>query len=134
MSKSNARLLAFVATAIVSGCGGATHPDKIGPPAAITAVGTLSPGVVGTTLTAPVSFKITDASGRAVSGISVGFTVTAGNGSVNPGSAVTDLDGVVSTHLTLGVTAGRNEVTASVNLVAAFGRVNVDGTADIPAT
>ena len=134
MLKPSARLLAFAAAAFLGGCGGSTHPDKVGPPAAITAVGAVSPGVVGTTLTTPLSFKITDASGRLVSGVSVGFTVTAGNGTVNPGSAVTGDDGVASTHLTLGTTAGRTEVTASVNLVAAAGRISVDGTPDVPAS
>ena len=134
MHRSIVRLLAAACLAATTACGGATHPDKVGPPTAITPVGSLTSGVVGSTLASPATFKVTDAKGRAVSGALVGFTVTAGNGSVNPGSATTDIDGQVSTQLTLGTSVGRNEVTAAMNLVTASGKLSADGVADVAAT
>jgi len=134
MSRSIVRCLAAVCLPAAVACGGSTDADKVGPPTSITGIGTLTPGVVGSVVAAPATFKVTDAKGRAISGASVGFTITAGNGTVNPGAAVTDANGQASTQLTLGTTAGRNEVTASINLIAASGKLSVDGLPDVAAS
>jgi len=127
------RPFAAVCLAAATACGGSTAADKVGPPATITPVGALTPGVVGSVVATPATFKVTDAKGRAVPGARVSFSVTAGNGTVNPGVDTTDTDGQASTQLTLGTTAGANEVTAAINLVAASGKLSVNGTPDVVA-
>ncbi|MBV9108870.1 MAG: Ig-like domain-containing protein, partial [Gemmatimonadetes bacterium] len=74
-------------------------------PAVITAStpGDLS-AAVGNPL--PLSVKVTGASGEAVPGVTVLWTVSSGGGSVNPASSVTDATGVATTTWTLGPTSG----------------------------
>jgi hypothetical protein len=81
-----------------SGAGG-SHP------AAITATtsGDLS-AAVGNPL--PLSVKVTGASGEAVPGVTVLWTVSSGGGSVSPASSVTDASGVATTTWTMGPSSG----------------------------
>ncbi|MHB8586699.1 MAG: beta strand repeat-containing protein [Thermoplasmatota archaeon] len=57
--------------------------------------------------------KVEDGSGNPVSGVSVTWAVTAGGGSVTPTSSTSDSNGLVSTTLTTGTTAGTNTATAT---------------------
>ncbi len=72
----------------------------------------------GSAVTAPPSVRITDVNGNPVSGVAVGFTVSAGAGVIVPGSPATvntDATGVATlTSWTLGATAGTNTVVAAV--------------------
>jgi Big-like domain-containing protein len=133
MTRTVARLLALSFVAVATACGSLLHPDKVGPPAAIAAVGSLTSAVVGTPIATPVAFKVTDANGRAVSGVTVTFAIAGGNGTVSPATAVTGSDGIASTHLTLGTVAGTNDVSATTTGVAAVAHATVDGLADAAA-
>lgn len=82
----------------------------------ISANSTLSQSAqVSTNVDSPPSVRVTDAGGLPVSGITVGFAVTAGGGSVAPSSVVTDGSGVATlTSWTVGGSLGANTVQASV--------------------
>jgi len=83
-------------------------------------------GTAGTTLSAPLVVVVRDANANPVSGATVGFTVTAGGGSVSPASAVTNASGQASAILTLGSSGGTNTVQAAA---AGFGSVSFNATA-----
>ena len=70
-------------------------------------------GAVGTTLSSPFVVIVEDAGANPVSGVSVTFAITSGNGSLSVTIATTGTDGKASTVLTLGLTAGANTVTAT---------------------
>ena len=70
-------------------------------------------GVVGTLLPAALNVTVTDQSGIPVAGVTVTFAVTAGSATLNPASAVTGQDGIASTRVTLGATAGSITITAT---------------------
>ena len=67
---------------------------------------------VGWELEEPLVVKVTDAHGNGVAGVAVEWEVTAGGGSVDPATSVTDAAGTASTRLTVGQTSGLNTVTA----------------------
>src|SRR5207249_4599990 len=73
------------------------------------------------------------AGGNPVSGATVDFAKTVGNGSVAPLSATTGVNGQASTTITLGTTAGTNTYTATVHATAITTNTSVTGTADGPA-
>ncbi len=70
--------------------------------------------VVATTLPESIVWEVLDVAGTAVPGAPVTFTVTAGGGVVDPGSASTSTAGQVSATWTLGTTAGAQSIEASV--------------------
>ncbi len=76
-------------------------------------------GRIGSQLPEPLVVQILNQFGEPMKGVLVNFAVTQGDGSINPTSALTsaltDADGKASTELTLGKTAGLNEVTATVD-------------------
>ena len=72
-------------------------------------------GVIGTKLPAPLVVLVKDQYGNPLPDVQVDFAVTQGDGSVNPTLALTDANGKASTELTLGQTAGLNQVTVIVN-------------------
>jgi hypothetical protein len=90
---------------------------------------------VGTAVTAP-SVLVTDTHGNPVSGVSVTFAVTVGNGSISPTTPITT-DGAghaTLTTWTLGTTAGTNTVTASsTGLTGSPVSFSVTGTAGAAA-
>jgi hypothetical protein len=89
-------------------------------PAAIAVVsGSGQSASVGTTLTSPIVFEVTTASDAPVSGVTVLFAVTSGSATLAPTTAVTDVNGIASTQVTLGATAGSIEVTATVQGLSA---------------
>jgi len=84
-----------------------------GPPTAVSAEsGNEQAAPAGSELAQPLVVKVADAHGNGVAGITVQWEVTAGGGSVNPATSVTDAEGLASTRLTLGRTPGQNTVTA----------------------
>ncbi|MDB4908525.1 MAG: hypothetical protein JWO05_3309 [Gemmatimonadetes bacterium] len=109
--------IAALTLALLAACGGTTGTDtKVGPPARIEAVGgNGQSGVVGTLLPLPLSVKVTDATGAAIAGVTVHFSVGSGSATVSPSSSVTDQVGVATTQLTLGTVAGTTDVSATVS-------------------
>ena len=71
-------------------------------------------GLPGVPLHAPVVTRVLDAGGTPVVGAGVAFSATEGNGSVSPGTALTDAHGQAHTVWTLGDALGRQSLTASV--------------------
>ena len=78
-------------------------------------------GAAGTTLPVPLLVEVRDANANFISGATVGFSVTAGGGSVSPASAVTNASGQASATLTLGASGGTDTVQATA---AGFGSVS----------
>jgi adhesin/invasin len=68
-----------------------------------------------TTLPDPIEVAVTDADGNPVSGAAVTWVITAGGGSVDPTTSVTDATGHASTTWTLGPSVGSNTVDAVVS-------------------
>jgi hypothetical protein len=121
-------LLAVVAsTACVAGESSAPIKPV---PSAIAPVSALAQSVAaGAIVGGGIVVRVTDASGHGIQGVSVGFTVTSGNGSVNPRVATTDANGQATTAWTAGTVIGANEVTASVSGVAGAIKFAATGTA-----
>lgn len=84
------------------------------PPSQLKVVnGTGQSAPAGSTLANPVAVQVLTSGGQPVAGVSVGFAVTSGGGSVSAASRVTASDGLVSTIWTLGATLGTQQLTAS---------------------
>lgn len=65
-------------------------------------------------LALPLMVRVKDQNGEVMAEVQVDFSITAGDGKVEPSSAVTDSDGIAATELTLGPTPGLNQVDATV--------------------
>lgn len=120
-----------VVAAAIAGCvaGESAAPTKL-LPTAIAPVSAMTRTVsAGAVVAGGLTVRVTDASGHAVQGVSVGFTVTAGNGTVNPRIATTDADGNATAAWTAGTVIGANEVTASVAGVTDVIKFTATGTA-----
>lgn len=76
-------------------------------------------GTAGAALGQPLVARVIAQDNGPVVGIPVTFAAASGGGSVNPASAVTDLNGQAQTTATLGPGAGANTFTASVSGLAA---------------
>lgn len=77
---------------------------------------------VGATLPEPVVVRVTDAFGNPVPGVTVSWVVTAGAGSADPLTGITDADGTASTRWTLGPGGGEQALTAvAAGMSAVFG-------------
>lgn len=116
----NMRLLSSAALFfLVAACGDGTGADR---PVATTlqAAGvTQHQGVVGTTLPDSIAVRVLDEKGRALSGVQIQFTVSAGGGSVAPATATTGTDGSARAAWTLGTAAGEQRVEARAEGIAA---------------
>ena len=151
MSTLRSTGLAIVASLVLAACGddGSSPP---GPPASVAGLsGNNQTAVVGQALTNPIKVRVTDAGGRAVSGVVVDFAVTVGGGGVTTAVAgdlsageyafrlaldvavTTDAQGEAEATWTLGTTAGGQAATATVTGVEPF-VFTATGEADIPAT
>jgi hypothetical protein len=121
---------ALLLTVATLACGGDTTRPVVGPPAHLDAVSTLSgAAAVATAVPGGVVVKVTDDAGHPVTGASVAFAVTIGNGSTNPRIAVTDANGQAATAWTLGTVAGANELVATVSGVTPQIKFAATGTA-----
>jgi Bacterial Ig-like domain (group 1)/Leishmanolysin len=93
-----------------------------GPPAQlIRASGDNQTGVVGDTLPARLIVVARDQFGNPVSGVSVGWTVTAGGGSISSAAVNTDAQGMASVAWTLGHQAGSANNTATASAAGLAG-------------
>ncbi|MBF0271001.1 MAG: Ig-like domain-containing protein [Magnetococcales bacterium] len=86
-------------------------------------------GTVGSALTTPFTVVVKDANNNVVSNATVTFAVASGGGSVSAATGTTDANGLASTTLTLGTTAGANSVTAAVTGVTTPATFTATGTA-----
>jgi len=91
-------------------------------------------GTVNTVLPQPFVAQVTNIYGLPVANVSVGFSITAGNGSISSPGGTTDTSGQIDTTLTLGTIAGTNTVeatcaTCTTNPTATF---NATGVPDVP--
>jgi hypothetical protein len=112
--RSSARYLGALAIAgLTAGCDNSTEPLT---PATVVATSlTTQDAEVGTSAGAPPAVRVTSKSGDAVPDVSVTFAVTEGGGSLSGAAQMTDAAGVATAGAwTLGTTAGRNSVTATV--------------------
>src|SRR5215468_5591014 len=97
------RLALIAASSMAVACGHDSTSPSGGPPANLGAVSDVNrSAVVGATIPAGLVVTVTDASGRPVSGASVAFAVTGGNGSTNPRIATTGSNGQATATWTLG--------------------------------
>jgi hypothetical protein len=71
-------------------------------------------GTVGEPLATPYRVRVVDTDGAPVPGVSVGWSVTSGGGSVSPSTPTTNSSGVASATHTLGPGIGAHSVRASV--------------------
>jgi Bacterial Ig-like domain (group 1) len=88
-------------------------------------------GAIGAPLAQPIAVIVRDL-GQVVPGLSVGFKVVSGGGSLSAQSAITDLNGIASFSLRLGSRAGPNIVEAtlgSTGRVIELGATGVAGPA-----
>jgi hypothetical protein len=76
-------------------------------------------GSAGSALVSPLDVRATDSLGTPVAGLSVGFVVTQGGGSLSAASATTNASGDATTTWTLGTMAGPQLVSASSGTLAA---------------
>lgn len=90
-------------------------------------------GTVGSALEVMPTVRVLDQKGRPMSGVSVVWDVTRGDGSVDPKSTMTDASGTASTKWTLGPMAGRQSITASAENLPAVA-FEAEALPDVPAT
>jgi hypothetical protein len=111
-----------ILVAVLAGCGS----EPPGPPTGLVAVnpGPFT-GTVGEDLSAALQVRVRDADDRGVPGVAVGFTVTAGGGTVSVGAVggtsttdTTDQDGIAEVSWALGTVAGEQGASASVTGLA----------------
>jgi hypothetical protein len=137
-SRTCRTLLALSCAALLTACGSGSHGHHQPAPASITIVsGSGQTGAIGSELASALVVRVTDSKSRPVAGISVTWTVTAGGGSVAPGSTTTAGDGTASTRWTLGTVVGTQQVTANAAglRAASFGATAIDSaTASVTVT
>src|SRR4030088_1044586 len=96
--------------AAVGCCTDSTGPGPHAIPARLDVVsGEGQEGTVGTELAAPLVARVVDANGAPIVGQLVNFRVTAGNGSVFAGSALTNSDGLARERWTLGTSTADSQ-------------------------
>lgn len=103
----------FMLLALVS-CGGDSTTPEVSPPSIAVVSGDGQSATAGEALGTPVSVRVSQ-DGSSVSGVNVSWAVTAGDGSVNPATSVTNSDGIAATVWTLGASAGANTLQASAS-------------------
>lgn len=112
---------AILGVGVVLACDPPTQPPPP-PPSADTTPASLSASSgggetvrVGTPVATAPAVEVRNASGEALAGVEVDFTVEAGGGSVTGGAAMTDANGIARVgEWTLGPTAGENRLRAAV--------------------
>ena len=94
--------------AALTACGGdgGSPTGSDGPSALEVALGAGQSGVVGTELQTPIGIKVTGASGEALTGVTVNFSVRANSGTLSASSWKTNASGIASVAWTLGEKAG----------------------------
>jgi hypothetical protein len=115
LPRSAAACVALLATLGLAACDSSTGPGSGRTPVALAVVaGDAQVDSAGALLPQPVVVRVLDEAGQPVRGATVGFSVAAGGGSVDPASAVSDADGRAQTRWTLG-SSGPQQLQAVVN-------------------
>jgi plastocyanin len=117
---------------LAAACGGYGSTEPAGPPAQLEkSEGDGQNWYFGNALPVAYEVVVRDANGRGVSGVTVTWSVTAGGGSVDPATSVTNADGVATTTHTLGPAATSHSVTANA---AGLPQVEFTASATSPPT
>ncbi len=103
-----------------------------GPVAIAIAAGESQTATVGTPLSTQPQVLITDGLGLPVADVPVGFSVTAGGGSVDAETVTTDSDGLAGVQWTIGTASGANTLTATLEALGTA-TFTATGTPDAPA-
>ncbi len=113
--------LGFALLVACGGDGGTAPPGQsntvssASTPSAISVVsGSGQSAAPGSALSAPLVVRVTSATGAALAGATVDFTISGSAGTLTASSAVTDAGGLAATTLTLGAAATAVQVTATV--------------------
>ncbi len=114
-----------------SASGTATVMVSQQPAAAEPVGGNAQSGTVGQALGMALTVQINDAGGNPIPSVSVSFVVTSGGGSVADPTVPTDATGQASTTWTLGLTAGEQQVSASIEGGGPVGTFTATATADV---
>ena len=99
------RLAPLAATILFMSCHDATGPQAPPVRSLVVVSGDQQRAPAGSELPERLTVRVEDARGRPVPGYLVDFRVTAGNGTVSPGSVATDRGGTASARWTLGTAA-----------------------------
>ena len=121
-----AAALALVVVAACSSDKGTNGGDHTTPAAIAISGGNNQVGTPSVALASPISARVTNAQGNPLSGQSVSFAVTRGNGIVSAGTVLTDNNGVAQTTWTLGAGAVRQEVAATIGSLKQVATATVD--------
>jgi len=114
-SRLAVRGLALAFAAVVTACSDSSGPGSRTVSALKIGTGNNQVASAGSALVSPVTFTAVDDQGRAVSGVIVEFTVSAGGGSVAAQRDTSDGSGNVTAQWTVGTTAGQAQsLTAAV--------------------
>ena len=97
------------------GGGGGTGPT---PNTIVVSAGNTQVGAAGTALSESLAVIVRDVDANPLAGVNVAFTVTAGGGTVSPGSRATNASGIAKTRFTLGPGAGTQTVNATTGGLA----------------
>ena len=109
-------LAATLGAVVILGCmdRSMTGPTLIGTADSLqVSSGNNQSGVVSTALSTPLTVQVRTATGAAVAGTSVAFSVTSGGGSVSPAVVATDAMGRAQASWTLGANTGLQTLTAT---------------------
>ena len=118
-------LVIACAAMVAAACGSGTSEPKGNAAASHIQIvsGNGQVGLVGQTLSAPLTVKVTSSTGVPLPGVTVTFAVTSGAASLSPATTTTDATGQAKTNVTLGSSPGTVQITATVNgtaLVTSF--------------
>lgn len=95
---------------------GCDRGPKFGPPATLTKLGDLQSAAVGSAVAVDPAVLILDADGRGVPGVQVTFAISAGGGSLENPSVMTDKTGTATLGgWTLGTAIGSNTIVGTAN-------------------
>lgn len=135
------RLAAATALLATAACSESTNPPPGGgntTPAAIAiASGNSQSGTIGTQLANPLVVRVTNSDANGISGVTVNWSVTTGNGTVSSTSSTTNAQGQAQVTFTLGASPGTNGVRATVantSLTADFTLTGTQPPDNTPAT
>ena len=118
--------------AIASACGSDTVNNPTPAATTLTATVGVQSGVVGKTLTSPITVHLVDQSGTPMAGVVITWSVIAGGGTLDSATSTTNASGDALVNWTLGTTAGSDTLKAvTANGVTAF--VAETATADAAA-
>jgi plastocyanin len=110
--------LALLAGLLAIGCGGGGDGTGPTPGSISVSAGNNQVGAAGAALAESLAVIVRDQGGAPLVGVNVTFSVTAGGGTVSPGSRVTDAGGIAKTRRTLGPNAGTQTVNATAGSLA----------------